>query len=178
MRHPGSYRLTSNLDLASANATAIQVNASSVELDLGGFTIKAITTCSGVPISTCAPTGSGVGVLGGANVSVRHGIVTQMGNDGIRLDYSGRVEDVQAFQNGGSGIAVGNQALLRGNQATSNGAYGIWAAIEAEIDHNSSVGNKLAGFVVAGGVLTANIGRTSASRPRSRAICLATTRRT
>jgi len=81
-----------------------------------------------------------------------------MGNDGIRLDYSSRVEDVQAFQNGGTGIAVGNQGFLRGNQATSNGAYGIWTAIEAEIDHNSSVGNKLAGFFVGGGVLTANIG--------------------
>jgi hypothetical protein len=115
-----SYRLTSNLALASANDTAIQISASSVEIDLGGFTIRGITVCSGIPISSCAPTETGVGILGGSDVRVRHGAVAQMGNDGIRLGYASRVEDVHAFSNGGSGIELTTQGYARGNATGGN----------------------------------------------------------
>jgi hypothetical protein len=153
----GSYRLTSNLDLPNANTSGIEINASSVAIDLGGFTIRGVTVCSGVPVSSCTQTGSGVGILGGSDVRVHHGAVAQMGNDGIRLGYASRVEDVHAFSNGGSGIELTTQGYARGNEVTSNLDYGIITGVEARLADNVTIGNRLAGLFASSGVVTGNM---------------------
>lgn len=156
LSQPGSYRLTGDLVVPTADTTAVQIAAGPATLDLGGFSIRGVVSCSGVPVASCAPLGAGVGVLGGDFVTVRNGSVVGMGSDGIRLRYGGLVEDVLSLSNGGAGIAVADQAIVRGNRATSNGAHGIQTSIEATVDHNSAVANHLAGIFVTSGVVTGN----------------------
>jgi hypothetical protein len=59
---PGSYRLTGNLGLGlglvDSSLDGIEVSASAVTVDLGGFHIAGSTTCSGSGASiSCAPSG-------------------------------------------------------------------------------------------------------------------------
>src|SRR5262245_9419341 len=58
---PGSYRLSSNLDVGtaatSANITAVEIRANGVTLDLNGFTISGPATCTN---GVCTTTGSGI----------------------------------------------------------------------------------------------------------------------
>ena len=48
----GSYRLTGNLTVADAGTTAIEVTSGDVTIDLNGFIISGMTTCSGTPAVT------------------------------------------------------------------------------------------------------------------------------
>ena len=59
----GSYRLTGNLSLGLSDTAAIDVSASNVTLDLGGFTIRGTADCTGLPptiVCTPAPIGDGI----------------------------------------------------------------------------------------------------------------------
>src|SRR5436190_3183821 len=60
---PGSYRLKSNITVPDSNTTAISVQADNVTINLNGYTIQGPTVCSGgPPVTSCAPSGSGLGV--------------------------------------------------------------------------------------------------------------------
>jgi hypothetical protein len=154
-----SYRLTSSLQVPSANTTAIQVipTNANVTIDLNGFTIRGVTVCSGIPITTCNPTGTGVGVSGVGAVHVRNGFITQMGSDGVSLGYSGSVENVRALLNGGDGVRGGDGILVRGSAATSNGGDGIDLNIEAVVSNCLANGNKGVGIRVNGGNVEGNV---------------------
>jgi hypothetical protein len=157
----GSYRLTSDLDLSgqSANITGIQISAQWVTLDLGGFRVHGPVACSGIPTSTCSPSGSGVGVLAGTAVTVRNGSVTGFGSDGVRVFGVSEVEGIHVFSNSGSGIVVaggGGGALLHRNLVVSNFLYGINADVETRATDNTVVGNGFAGIAVGSGVVTGN----------------------
>ncbi len=122
----GSYRLSGNLVVPDANTTALQITANNVTIDLNGFSIIGPVVCSGFPTS-CAPTGPGAGIDGGAfnGVTVLHGVVTGMGGTGINLFGIGaRVEDIRALGNGGTGISVGH-ATVSFSEASNNGFIGF-----------------------------------------------------
>lgn len=131
----GSYRLTSNLDVTVAgmqkggtapeNTTAIQVTADDVTIDLNGFTIKGPTVCSGTPVTSCSPSGTGKGIDGGAliGLAVINGTVRGMGNTAISSLGASLVEKVSAESNGADGIAGANMVV--NCNATSNGGTGI-----------------------------------------------------
>jgi hypothetical protein len=51
---PGSYRLTGDFAVPTADTTAVQLIAGPATLDLGGFSIRGVA-CSGVPVANCAP---------------------------------------------------------------------------------------------------------------------------
>src|SRR5215471_14991683 len=61
---PGNYVLDSDLAVADADTTAIDVSADNVTIDLNGFTIRGITVCDysgwalGLP-GSCRPVGLG-----------------------------------------------------------------------------------------------------------------------
>jgi len=150
-----SFRLTSDLGPLGANDTAIVVHANNATIDLGGFRIFGSTQCSVVP-TTCSPLGSGVGVLGGSDVTVKNGAIHGMGDDGVRLDYSSRVEGVNFFHNGGDGIQTGNESLVRGNVVTSNGRDGVHCFLNCAIHDNTFTGNGDDGIDVVAGTVTGN----------------------
>ncbi len=155
---PGTYRLTSNLDVPDAGTTALQATAvdANVTIDLGGFAIQGVVNCSGVPVSTCAPAGAGIGVFAQGAVRVRNGFVTGMGSHGVYLGFVGSVEDVIVRKNGGNGIGGGDGISVRGVTANSNGLRGISLGIESVVTHSSAIGNRQGGIVVTGGVVSEN----------------------
>lgn len=119
---PGSYRLTSNLDVtadtgnntAAEDRDAIVVYASDVVIDLNGFAILGPLVCSNTPPGCTPFRGSGQGVTHSSysltNITVRNGSVRGMGGDGVDLglfDGTARVEHVHASSNGGTGIQAG-----------------------------------------------------------------------
>lgn len=149
---PGSYRLSGNLTVPDAGTTAIEITADNVTLDLNGFSIQGPTVCSGIPTS-CAPAGTGIGVLGRANyIAVRNGIVRGMGADGVqlteRIGSAGRslghqVSDLQVNGNGGYGISIGT-GIVRNSVVRVNGGRGI------SVDSGLVTGNLVSQNVEAG----------------------------
>ena len=181
----GSYRLTSNLYVTIAadpkNTGAIQVDAQDVTIDLNGFSILGPAVCSGVPVTSCINTGTGVGVLSSGSVVVRNGTIRGMGNSGIAM-RGGSVERIHAEGNGSNGIygaemvrncfSEGNGqtgffifgGLITGSRATWNKADGIFVATEATVSGNSSSGNGRNGITVSmTGVVSNNTATSNAS---------------
>lgn len=127
---PGSYQLTGNLDVTGEpspqNVTAIQILVSFVTLDLNGFSLVGPTVCSGSPVTSCAPAGSGDGIDSKTSNFIRigNGVVRGFGDAGIDAGNA-TVERVQAFSNGSRGIAVNWGGLVTASAASANGVYGI-----------------------------------------------------
>jgi hypothetical protein len=145
---PGSYRLSGNLTVPDANTTAIMVAADNVTIDLNGFSIIGPTVCVGFPVTSCSPTGDGIGVRGGgfAHITVVNGSVRGMGGVGISLQgFDNSVEKVHANSNGGIGIDSGG--TLSGNIASFNGGNGIIARNGTAVSGNSANGNGNVGIV-------------------------------
>jgi hypothetical protein len=123
-----SYRLTSNLTVPSENTTAVQINSNDVTLDLNGFAIRGITTCSGTGLTlNCSPTGTGSGVSSSSNrLIVQNGTISAMGSRGITLGgVDHLVKGVVVSGNGGVGIRVGIRATVTNVVSTLNGSQGI-----------------------------------------------------
>lgn len=150
-----SFRLTGDLGPLGANQTAISISTNAVTIDLAGFRIYGSTQCTVVPV-TCAPLGSGVGVQGGSDVTVKDGTVQGMGDDGVQIDYSSHAENLHLLQNGGDGLSLGNLSLARGNVVTSNGGDGIRCGQNCGIHQNTIVGNKFHGIEQTSGTVTGN----------------------
>jgi hypothetical protein len=125
---PGSYRLSSNLDVP-ANAAGIILFASGVTIDLNGFQIKG----SGV--------GTGIGALHARQgIIVRNGSVTNF-EKGIDIKGIGNeVRDVTAFGNTVIGLEIGAGATVSGNRVFSNGA-GIQAEHGSIVSDNTVLFN-------------------------------------
>ncbi len=127
---PGSYRLTGNLDVGGQpgpeNVTAIKVLSSFVTLDLNGFSLVGPTVCTGSPVSSCLPLGSGDGVDSRDHnfLRVTNGVVRGFGDAGIDAGNA-TVEHVQAFGNGSRGIALHWGGVVTESTAGMNGTYGI-----------------------------------------------------
>jgi hypothetical protein len=154
-----SYRLTSSLLVPTANTTAINVipENANVTIDLGGFTIRGVTTCTGIPISSCSPTGSGVGVLATGDVFLRNGFITQMGSDGVQVGYSSSIENVRILLNGRHGLSGGDAVSALRVFATSNGGDGIKLGIESAVADSLANGNAGAGIRVVSGTVSDSI---------------------
>jgi hypothetical protein len=120
----GSYRLTGNLVVATANTTAISVTASEVAIDLNGFTILGPNSCSGCPVTSCTATGSGNGIDGNVlNLTIRNGTIRGMGASGIR--GRGVIENVVLDQNGDRGVFFTSTVTVKDSTVTANGGIGI-----------------------------------------------------
>jgi hypothetical protein len=158
---PGSYRLTSNLAVPNQNTSAVFVTAHDVSIDLGGFTISGVTTCSESTL-TCSPTGSGRGIdidLGiiPDRLSVRRGTIRGMGNRGILAGSRAIVEDVRAESNGGTGIETGSHSLIKGCVAYLNGVNGLQSSNGSILDGNLASGNASSGIVTSDSSVRHNI---------------------
>ena len=161
---PGSYRLTSNLDLRglpdAANKTAISVSISDVSIDLNGFSIIGPTVCSGSPPSQpviCAPTGSGRGIsAGGEWVTITNGVIRGLGLLGITCGGNCRVERVKVEDCTTVGIQTGDGAILIANNSRGNGGSGLVAGLGAVIRENVVDQNGANGIVTNGSGVIAN----------------------
>jgi hypothetical protein len=153
---PGSFKLSGNLTVPDANTTAIEITSDNVTLDLNGFSILGPVVCSGFPVTSCTPTGSGSGVKAGlaTNVTVLNGVIRGMGAVGVELDEGGvRVEGIRATSNGLAGISA-SSAIVTSCEATQNGGVGIFNS--AVVMGNSVRGNASHGVQIFSGVATNN----------------------
>jgi hypothetical protein len=154
----GSYRLTSDLVVSDPNATAILIalNDGDVTIDLNGFAIRC---------PTCVAAGTGDGISApatGPRLTVRNGVVRNMGNNGIlaagrahidrvrvesnvgigiSLGANSSVTECTAVGNGSDGIHVADNCLVSGSVANLNGGNGIKATQNCRIAHNVANGN-------------------------------------
>ncbi|MEM7053341.1 MAG: hypothetical protein AAF446_02220 [Pseudomonadota bacterium] len=150
--NPGSYRLTGNLSINSVNQTAISVDTDNVSIDLNGFALIGIVTCSGGTLS-CSDSGSGVGIDAEtrANISIRNGTVSGMGNVGIIVGRYARLEEITVSQNGGGGIeAFAPGAVLHRITASENGGTGIGLGFGLSYVMDSTAFNNAAQGVMGG----------------------------
>jgi hypothetical protein len=147
---PGTYVLTGPLTVSGANESALSVTAPNVTIDLNGFKVAGPGSCSGFPVTSCTPGGSGVGITStGEGTTVRDGIVRGFAGNGVLLAAAnGRVRNVTAFQNGSNGIAVIQNSSVWGCQAVQNGNHGITGSSDAAVEHNQAHWNAVIGILV------------------------------
>jgi hypothetical protein len=113
---PGSYRLMSNLTLANASVTAIEVQADDVTIDLNGFVISTPMTCSGGSNWACSmgSQASGIYSINHSATTVRNGHVRGFAYPVYLQDHA-LVEGVTVRHAWSSGIRVGNHGVVAGN---------------------------------------------------------------
>jgi hypothetical protein len=130
---PGSYALGGNVNVTNANTTAILITVSDVTLDLAGFAILGPTVCTGT--SQCAPVGNGRGIDASTvdNITILHGTVRGMGDDGIIVGPNSLVQGVTARSNGLDGINVGVRSEVMDSHSFGNGHIGIDAGNDVRI---------------------------------------------
>jgi hypothetical protein len=154
---PGSYRLKSNITVPDANTTAISITADDVTLDLNGYAIIGPVVCTGVPVTSCAPSGTANGIDSAkVDITVMNGTVRGMGRSGISLGIRARVKEVRAVSNGFRGIETGSEATITSSTAASNGDSGITAGDSATITGNVAEGNAFDGISASGAVMSSN----------------------
>jgi parallel beta-helix repeat protein len=145
INRPGSYRLSSNLDVQSG-VSGIAIVVSDVTIDLNGFTVRAIggQGISGIHI---APAGTAVRNLRG--IAIRNGTVLNF-IVGIDLTSSTQsvIENINAHDNTDSGIAAGRNSIVRGNTAVRNGNQGIGAGRNSTVSGNTASENGTFGITV------------------------------
>ncbi len=183
----GSYRLTSNLPLPTADTSGIVVSASGVSVDLNGFAIAGPVVCQGVPTSCVPATGTGVGIdaTGFPGVRVRNGTVSGMGFRGVDLSSHAIVENVHARSNraqqifvsvgsivrdnvvhagGNVGIQTGAGSLVTGNSVSDHGNVGIQTGSGSTVTNNTAYENQADGIststgsILAGNMSYSNLG--------------------
>jgi hypothetical protein len=150
-----SFRLTGDLVTASGNQTMISVSVPSVTLDLGGFRIGGPNACNGVPVASCTTPGSGIGVTGGNDVTVKNGSIAGMGGAAVNLTYSARIENLSIFHCG-AGIIATDLAVIRGNIVTSTGGDGIGCRDHCVVTENTATGHFADGIDVRNGTVNGN----------------------
>lgn len=121
---PGSYILTGHLTVGSP-ATGAIAGTTDVSIDLNGFSITGVTTCTGVP-AACTGAGAGIGISLLERGTVRNGTIRRMGSDGIRGSAGLLVEDVVVSESGGDGITASDKGQqIRRCRIFQNGGDGI-----------------------------------------------------
>lgn len=137
-----SIRLTGDLEIGDADVTAIDAVVDDVTVDLGGFRIHGVTVCEGLStVTSCAPTGSGIGVRLMSQSEVRNGSVLGMGADGVRVSSGALVTDVRVRWNGNFGIVANVGATVRDSVARQNGSTGIFVGPSSSVWDNTSTAN-------------------------------------
>lgn len=160
---PGSYRLTSDLAVATANDTAITVSADSTSLDLNGFALRGPNSCTGSfgDQLVCDEPGSGVGISAASARQVRifNGAVHGFGARGIIIDEGSRIEKVNVYSNAGDGIlTVGFSCIVRESIIERNGGDGInSAAVTGVYDNTVSINGAKGIDAASGSVVARNI---------------------
>ena len=149
-KEPGASAATRRASPSRSRTTSIlDVSVGPVSIDLNGFSIRGINTCSGDASAgtfSCSNSGSGVGILAFAqSLTVRNGRITGMGGRGIWASHESLVENVQLSHNGGLAVQVGWDSIVRGNVIRFNDGTtvgletvaGVQAGINALVSDNT-----------------------------------------
>ncbi len=123
----GSYRLTSNLSPAAADA--IRVGAEDVTIDLNGFRLVGTGCCTGISADDTP------------HVAVRNGVVRGF-QFGLDMGAHNRVENLTVRNCAATGIIMnGPGGFVRGNIVTDNLADGLQMGSDVAYGENQFSGN-------------------------------------
>jgi hypothetical protein len=143
----GAYVVTKNL---VTSGDCIVIEASFVNLNLGGFTLTGDGTGTGVLVS---------GLVDLEGIDLRNGNVTNF-DTGINLSaVQTSVRNVRAQDNVGEGIRAGGPAVVTGCQAHGNGGVGIRVGGTSTVNRNIAFFNGGHGFDLGTSVATGNTSR-------------------
>jgi len=123
----GSYYLTDDLQIPSANDNAIHIDANNVTLDLMGFSLIG---------HAWSGNGCGIIISGQKNVEIRDGTIREFGGDGIYEDNgeAHRLINVRVVDNAGIGIDLGGgDHLVRSSTVLGSGFGGIFVGANSSI---------------------------------------------
>lgn len=155
-----SYRLTSDLILATPGALAISIQAARVSIDLNRFEVRGPTVCSGTPLvcSPDSPTGGSAirATATGEFASLRDGTIAGFTGPGVNLQAGSLVENLLVVSNAGQGISVGAGSRVVGNRVSRNRSAGILAAEGAIVEGNIADHNGAGISADSGSMLTGN----------------------
>ncbi len=170
---PGSYRLTSNLAIAT-DVNGVEISSSNVTLDLGGFEVAGPGACTGTGATlSCGSVGSGVGIVGFevlSAVTIRNGVVRNMRLDGVGVGGTGslgvRIEGITARHNARLGISGQDGVLARNCMAIENGGNGFDLDAGSIVESSVAIGNFGHGVEIddVGGVISGTTSRANAGR--------------
>lgn len=169
---PGSYQLTSDLDVTVVTLGGIEIadGVSDVTIDLGGFTIRGVSGVNVSPPLWQCTGGGGVGNPAGIlavpsaararRVTVRNGRIRKMGGNGIDLGPASHVEHVQVEQNCGYGMLLDDQSQVLASQARANRFYGIFCGDSCRIVDSVASENFGRGiFALDGALISGSVAR-------------------
>lgn len=132
LSEPGSYRLTSSINLSDTNDIGIQITADHVDLDLAGFKI------AGTNLTATGALFAGTLIVGpfANHAKVRNGFVLNAGRDGIALGDDALVEDVIVSGSKRDGIILGDRSVVRFCIVEDNDDDNLVATENSHIDRN------------------------------------------
>jgi hypothetical protein len=141
---PGSYRLTGPLSVADPNASAIEITADDVTIDLNGFLVSGPISCTGSGAGvSCMGNGAGTGIVASSHegVVIQNGAISGFGGGGISLApvESCRLAGLNVVANGSHGIQLGGSCQIEGLIVDANRGVGFFVAtndggLESPID--------------------------------------------
>jgi hypothetical protein len=146
---------------ASTAGTAINITASDVSIDLGGFALDGGGLGSNIRgIDASAGTNNirifngEVRNWSGAGISISTGEVRNItarlnGSAGISVGGNSLIEDCTAISNGGSGIITLAGTTIRRVNVVANSNSGVRLAADCQIEDSTASGNTLGGFILA-----------------------------
>jgi len=161
---PGSYRLTSNLNVGNdPNLSAIEISADRLNLDLNGFVVAGPVTCTGFPPTlACSPSGTGKGISPSPtsgiiiHVEVRNGTVRGFAGGGVVPHVGLQIDHLFVTSNGGQGISSG-PSIVEDSIVIQNGGYGISVGTGSLIQRCIVIGNTLGGIRAESGTIVGNV---------------------
>lgn len=152
---PGSYYLTGNIT-GVVGKSGIEITASNVTIDLGGFVMTGAAGALDGIVSTVSL----------QKITIVNGVVASWPGDGIDLISTGNIvlRDVLARDNGtgstGSGIRTGINTLIEACSASSNARFGFDALDATRVVDSAAHDNGNNGFdLSSGGVISGCISR-------------------
>jgi hypothetical protein len=152
--NPGSYKLVNDLAFSAPTGTCLDITASSVTIDLAGFTISGPGQVLGITATAIAAGGETRGI------TVRNGSISRF-DIGVGLGGDGSiVEGLRVFDGISAGIIA--TGIVKGNSAVGmNGGPGAGSGISAAgiVTGNYASHNRFAGIEIGQGSTV--IGNTS-----------------
>lgn len=164
---PGSYYLTKNVSITSANSDGIVIISDNVTLDLNGYTLDGdaggITTDDGIFVQGDLDNifikngivknwdGDGVNALNCDNCSFTDLIVENNGGDGLVTDFGGIIFNCTARGNGRDGLEGDDNTIIYNSTASNNLDNGIEGSEGVLVFNCTSVNNESDGIDVQSG---------------------------
>lgn len=126
-----NFVLTSDLIVSNPNLGGILLLTEGITIDLNGFEIAGVVTCTGTGSALACDPGAGVGIEGTSQdrIFVRNGRIRGFGSGGLSTGEQSHIDRVAVFENGGYGIRVLRGSIVRNSSTHRNaGPAGIYAA--------------------------------------------------